>query len=69
MAITSIEIEGLSARKGAYTIAVQNFLGSLGNMTASEAYANLRQDARSYKWNAATVGAISLGIARHYKKI
>jgi hypothetical protein len=48
------------------TVAVENFLGSLEGLTKSEAYANLRLDARLYKWNAATVKAINAGIAKHF---
>lgn len=62
------QIEKLASRKGVKKIAVENFLGSLyGNQTASDAYANLSMDARSYKWNAATVKAISDGIRIHFE--
>lgn len=50
------------------TIAVENFLGSLGGMTRDDANANLEMDARMYKWNAATVKAIRTGIVKHFKK-
>jgi len=61
-------IERLSTRKGVKTIAVQNFLGTLGNMTIFECYANCEQDTRDYRWNAATVKAIRDGISIHFKR-
>lgn len=61
--LTNADIARLAARKNVNSIAVQNFLGSCGT-DKSEAWANLRQDARAYKWNAATVKAISDGIAK-----
>ena len=65
--LTSAEIESLARRKGAKTIAVENFLGSLGNAGGIQAeLANLRDDALSYKWNAATVKAIETGIKKAY---
>jgi len=61
-------IEKLSTRKGVKTIAVQNFLGTLGSMTSSECYANCEQDTRDYCWNAATVKAIRDGISLNFKR-
>lgn len=55
-------IEELASQPGVKRIAVENFLGSLGDMTKQEAYANRDQDARSYGWNEATRGAITTGI-------
>ena len=56
-------IQRLTARKGVRAIAVENFLGSLDPADSKSAmFANLRDDARAYKWNAATVAAISDGI-------
>ncbi len=46
--------------------AVENFLGSLEQLTVSEAMANLRLDMRSYGWSPETVRAIAEGISRHY---
>lgn len=60
--LTGQEIESLSTRKGVKAIAVQNFLGTLNDSTAREAYHNLQADARSYRWNAATIKAIEAGI-------
>jgi len=59
--LTIEEIEKLSARKGVKAIVVKNFLSTMGS-NASDAYGNLSQDARSYKWNAATQKAIRDGI-------
>ncbi len=58
------QITKLAARKGVKTVAVENFLGSVGasGESASDALNNLRADAVSYKWNAATVRAITDGI-------
>ena len=64
MTLSSEIISKLAKRAGVKAIAVENFLGSLGDLTKSEAYRNLNLDARSYKWNAATVKAISDGIAK-----
>jgi len=52
----------LSEGKGVKSIAVINFLSSLGDLTRQEALANLNLDANLYKWNAATVNAIRKGI-------
>lgn len=56
-------IEELASQPGVKRIAVENFLGSLDGMTKQEAYANRDLDARSYRWNEATRGAITTGIA------
>lgn len=48
-------------------IAVENFLGTLGDLTTHEAIANLNMDAKLYKWNAATVKAILDGILARQK--
>ena len=66
--LTAEQIEKLSKRKGVKAIAVTNFLGSLGDMSSSDAWNNLRADAKSYKWNAATQKAISDGIILAFKK-
>lgn len=62
MNLTPEQIQKLAGRKGVKRVAVENFLGSLAGSRASDAFSNLRQDARDYKWNAATVTAISKGI-------
>ncbi len=56
-------IAKLAARKNVRAHAVSNFLGTCGT-DKSEAWANLRMDARLYNWNAATVKAISDGITK-----
>ncbi len=65
--LSDTEIESLARRKGVKAIAVENFLGSLGNAGGIQAeLANLRDDALSYKWNTATVKAIETGIKKAY---
>lgn len=60
------DIEKLSARKGVRAIAVQNFLSSLDGTNLACALGNLSMDARLYKWNSATVGAIRAGIMKKF---
>jgi len=55
-------IELMATRKGVRKIAVENFLGSLDGLQGWEIIANLKNDARLYKWNATTVNAIKAGI-------
>lgn len=65
--LTNERIEQLATKKGVRSIAVRNFLGTVGaNANAMFAYANLDSDARSYGWNAATVNAIRTGIREHF---
>lgn len=66
MAITAAQIQVLATKKNVNQIAVENFLSSLDGLLASHAGMNLSLDARSYKWNAATVNAIRKGISIHY---
>jgi hypothetical protein len=68
MTITREQIEQLASRKGVRKIAVHNFLGTLGDMRAFDATQNLYQDARDYRWNAATIAAIKRGIQIGCKK-
>lgn len=57
----------LASKSGVKRIAVENFLSSLDpNMSQWEHYENLRADAASYKWNVATVKAITQGIRLAY---
>ena len=66
--LTSEEIEKFATRKGVRRIAVENFLGSLGNAdNKGDEMRNLYADAASYKWNSATVSAIRAGINLAYK--
>lgn len=61
--LTNEQIEKLASRKGVDRTAVENFLMTVdANDNATSAYANARDDGKSYKWNAATQTAISLGI-------
>ena len=53
-------------RRAPDQVAVDNFLASLEGLTVSEAFANLRADARSYRWSAATVDAIARGISKRF---
>lgn len=52
---------------GVKQIAVDNFLMSLGSSSENDVRMNLEQDARSYRWNTATVKAIDKGITAHFK--
>ena len=60
--LTKPEIDTLASRAKVKATAVKNFLGTLDGVTEGQAYANLREDARSYQWNAPTVAAITTGI-------
>ena len=68
MSLSSTQIEKLAARKDVRKIAVENFLGSLGSLRQIEAFGNLHRDAASYRWNAATIGAIKRGVEMAYAK-
>ena len=63
--LTAEQITKLASGAGVRRIAVENFLGTLGSLTAYEAMQNLYLDAGLYKWNAATVAAIRKGIKLH----
>ena len=65
--LTAEQIKDLATRKDVKTIAVQNFLGTLGGSTAYEARKNFEADAKSYRWNGATKKAIRDGLAKHFK--
>lgn len=60
--LTLAEIAPLAARKDVRKIAVENFLMTCGGQTPMDAAGNLAMDAKSYKWNAATVKAIRDGL-------
>jgi hypothetical protein len=67
--LTPEKIQELANRKGVRRIAVENFLGTLGNEGgAREAKMNMYQDASGYKWNAATQLAILRGIDLYYAR-
>ena len=64
------KIEQLANKTGVKTIAVQNFLISVGsNGSVGNALANLESDTRMYKWNARTVNAIQKGIMIYFDKV
>lgn len=48
--------------------AVGNFMGTINEMTAQQAFANLRLDAGMYGWNGATRTVIAEQITLHFKK-
>lgn len=60
--LTEAELATLTANPKVRRIAVENFCGSMGGLTAAEAGMNLSADAASYKWNAPTRAAIERGI-------
>ncbi len=62
MKLATVRIEELASRPGVKRDAVENFLGTLGELTREEALANLELDVRSYCWNTATGRAIQQGI-------
>lgn len=65
--IKAAQIEDLSNRPGVKKTAVENFLSSLDDdMTYQEAVANCEADARIYRWNYETSGAIREGLVLHY---
>ena len=66
--LTDAEITKFASRAGVRKIAVENFLGSLGYAgSARDEVRNMRADATSYKWSAATQNAIEAGIKLAYK--
>jgi len=67
MTIRAERITELATRKGVRRIAVENFLGTLGDMTYQEAVGNCEADAKSYGWDKATPGAIREGSAESFR--
>ena len=66
--LTDAEIDKLANQNGVKKIAVENFLGTLyAPAGRSGNLANAYNDARAYKWNTATIGAIVDGIKLAYK--
>jgi len=59
--LTDREIAALAGRAKVRRIAVENFLGTMGEDRMA-AHGNLALDAGLYGWNAATVAAINKGI-------
>jgi hypothetical protein len=68
MSLTPEQVERLASKKNVRRIAVENFLSSLEGLTREEAMMNLEMDAATYKWNAATISAISEGISISFKR-
>lgn len=66
MTITNARIAELAEKKGVRTIAVENFLRSLGKLSERDALANLELDAELYSWNTATIRTIRAGIREAY---
>lgn len=65
--LTSTQIETLATRPNVKQVAVENFLSTLDpSLTQEEQVANAMADARSYRWNHETTGAIREGIAQAY---
>ena len=62
MNLSMERIEALASQPGVKRLAVENFLCTIDGLTRDEALANLEQDTKAYKWNAATGRAIRLGI-------
>ena len=62
MKLSAARIADLSSRPGVDRAAVANFLGTLDDLTQSEALANLELDAVAYGWSTATGRAIQQGI-------
>lgn len=60
--LSETEISELASRTGVRKIAVENFLSTMGEDEDDARY-NLIEDARSYKWNMATINAIMRGIS------
>ncbi len=60
--LSSSEISNFASRSGVRQIAVENFLGSLGDLILSQALSNVQLDAGLYHWKASTVNAIKAGI-------
>lgn len=62
MKLPAARIADSSSREGADRTAVANFLGTLDDLTQSEALANLELDVVAYGWNTPTGRAIQQGI-------
>lgn len=59
--LSAEEIGKIAAHQGVRKVAVENFLGTMGD-DSDVAYGNLELDAKLYKWNAPTENAILIGI-------
>lgn len=59
--LSAEEIGKITAHPGVRKVAVENFLGTMGD-DSDVAYANLELDAKLYRWSAETENAILIGI-------
>lgn len=67
--LTPERIKELATRKNVKQIAVENFLSTLyPGDERSNTIDNLYMDAKMYKWNAATVKAIQIGVDEFFAK-
>lgn len=69
--LTAGRIEVLASLPGVKRIAVENFLGTMGDVdhsTYEGIMANAQMDAMLYKWNKETVRAILRGITESFTK-
>ena len=64
--LTQERITELAHGVGVKTLAVENFLSTLGNMSRQEAMLNCEMDAQLYRWNHKTQAAIQAGIREHF---
>jgi len=65
--LTNDEIAKYAERPGVRKIAVENFLSTLGQAgNMRNEFLNMRADAKVYRWNDATLGAIEDGIRQAY---
>ena len=64
--LTPDRIIELAQGEGVKTLAVENFLSTLGDLTYQEAVANCELDARSYGWSRETSAAIRTGLCEHF---
>jgi hypothetical protein len=64
--LTFNRIHELANQDGVRTVAIENFLGTLGGMTEDEAMGNLVQDAKAFRWDTLTIRVIQQGIRESF---
>jgi hypothetical protein len=64
--ISLARVHELASQEGVRQDVIENFLGTLGDMTEDDAMGNLVYDAKSYRWNTLTVRVIQQGIREHF---
>jgi len=64
IALSAGTIDNFASRPGIKRVAVENFLMSAHGLSKSDAFSNAKQDAKSYRWNDATLEAIIEAIAQ-----